>query len=87
MFQKLRHENLVCLIEVFRVRKRFHLVFEFVDRTVLDELEEAGGDGLDEQSCRERILQVLRAVRYCHLKHVSVWQPFGVLLPDSSIIL
>lgn len=37
--KKLKHDNLVALLEVFRRKKRLYLVFEFVDRTVLDELE------------------------------------------------
>lgn len=39
-FQHLKHENLVNLIEVFKTRRKqkLHLVFEYCDRTVLDEL-------------------------------------------------
>ena len=37
--QKLRHGNLVNLLEVFRRRKRMHLVFEYCDHTLLNELE------------------------------------------------
>lgn len=38
-FQQLKHPNLVNLIEVFRRKKRLHLVFEYVDHTVLNELD------------------------------------------------
>ena len=38
--QGLRHPNLVNLIEVFRRRRKLHLVFEYVERTVLHELED-----------------------------------------------
>lgn len=37
--QQLKHPNLVNLIEVFRRKKRLHLVFEYVDHTVLNELD------------------------------------------------
>lgn len=37
--QMLRHDNLVNLLEVFRRKKRLYLVFEFVDHTLLDDLE------------------------------------------------
>ena len=40
MLKLLRHENLVNLLEVFRRKKRVYLVFEFVDKTVLDDLEQ-----------------------------------------------
>ena len=35
----LRHDNLVNLLEVFRRKKRLYLVFEYVDHTLLDDLE------------------------------------------------
>ena len=38
-FQNLKHPNLVNLIEVFRRKRKLHLVFEYCDRTVLNELE------------------------------------------------
>ena len=37
--QQLKHPNLVNLIEVFRRKKKLHLVFEYCDHTVLNELE------------------------------------------------
>jgi cyclin-dependent kinase-like len=37
--QNLKHPNLVCLLEVFRRKRRLHLVFEFCEHTVLHELE------------------------------------------------
>ena len=41
--QRLRHDNLINLIEVFRRRRKLYLVFEYVDHTVLDELEDNTG--------------------------------------------
>ena len=38
----LRHDNIVSLLEVFRRKKKLYLVFEFVDRTLLEELERQG---------------------------------------------
>lgn len=37
--QQLRHGNLVNLLEVFRRKRKIHLVFEYCDHTVLNELE------------------------------------------------
>ena len=70
--QQLRHDHLVNLIEVFRRKKRLYLVFEFVDHTVLDELEKCP-NGLDENTCRKILWQVLKGTEFCHLHHVSFW--------------
>lgn len=37
--QQLKHVNLVNLLEVFRRKRRLHLVFEFCEQTVLNELD------------------------------------------------
>lgn len=39
MLKQLRHDNLVNLIEVFRRKRRLYLVFEYVDHTLLHDLE------------------------------------------------
>lgn len=70
-FQQLRHDNLVNLIEVFRRKKRLFLVFEFVDHTVLDELERYP-NGLDENAVKKVLWQVLRAIEFCHNHNVSI---------------
>ncbi|KAF5913109.1 hypothetical protein HPG69_009060, partial [Diceros bicornis minor] len=36
---QLKHPNLVNLIEVFRRKRKMHLVFEYCDHTLLNELE------------------------------------------------
>ena len=69
--QQLRHENLVNLIEVFRRKKRLYLVFEFVDHTVLDDLERCP-NGLDHKEVRKVLWQVLKGIEFCHLHNVSV---------------
>lgn len=58
------------MIEVFRNRKRFYIVFEYVEGTILDELEKYP-EGLGDEKSRERIYQVTRAVQFCHINHVS----------------
>lgn len=58
------------MIEVFRRRKRLYLVFEYLDHTVLDELEEAE-NGLDWEKSRRYIFQILRGLDFCHNHKVS----------------
>ncbi|XP_074866199.1 cyclin-dependent kinase-like 3 [Carettochelys insculpta] len=67
--KQFRHENLVNLIEVFRQKKKIHLVFEFIDHTVLDELH-LYSHGLDSKRLRRYLFQILRAIEYLHSNNV-----------------
>lgn len=68
--QQLRHDNLVNLMEVWRRRRRWYLVFEFVERTLLDDLEKTP-NGLELDTSRLYLYQILRAAAFCHQQHVS----------------
>ena len=65
MLKQLKHENLVCLIEVFRRKRKLHLVFEFCDYTILDELEKHS-KGLKEDKVKSILWQTIRGVLFCH---------------------
>lgn len=45
-------------------------MFEFVDHTVLDELEKCP-NGLDENTVRRILWQVLKGTEFCHLHNAS----------------
>lgn len=87
MLKKLRHENLVNMIEVFRRKKRFYLVFEYMDHTILDELEAVDG-GLGEDKSREHIFQIIRAIDFCHQNHIihRDVKPENVLVSSLGVI-
>ncbi|KAK4474620.1 hypothetical protein MN116_001756 [Schistosoma mekongi] len=70
MLKQLRHDNLVNLLEVFRRKKRLYLVFEFVDNTILDDLEKYP-NGIDELRTKRTLFQVIRGVEFCHLHNVG----------------
>lgn len=59
------------MIEVFRRKKRFFLVFEYLEHTVLEELEARTG-GLGYITSRKYIYQVLRALDFIHSHDVSI---------------
>lgn len=59
------------MIEVFRRKKRFFLVFEYLEHTVLEELEARSG-GLGFITSRKYIYQVLRALDFIHSHDVSI---------------
>ncbi|KAL3872658.1 hypothetical protein ACJMK2_035873 [Sinanodonta woodiana] len=65
MLKQLKHQNLVNLIEVFRRKKRLHLVFEYVDHTVLNELDRHPR-GVPEPMTKRIVYQMLLSVNFCH---------------------
>ncbi|KAG5260627.1 hypothetical protein AALO_G00294620 [Alosa alosa] len=87
MLKQLRHENLVSLLEVCKRRRRWYLVFEFVDRNLLDELE-FHSSGLEKSRCRAYLYQILRALSYCHqhnIIHRDV-KPENVLVSQQGVV-
>ncbi|XP_043202055.1 cyclin-dependent kinase-like 1 isoform X1 [Amphibalanus amphitrite] len=88
MLKQLKHPNLVNLLEVFRRRKRLHLVFEFCDSTVLDELEKSNKGRMSEERARKIIWQVLQAVNFCHSRsciHRDV-KPENLLISKDGVV-
>lgn len=65
LLKNLKHPNLVALLEVFRRKRRLHLVFEFCEHTVLHELERHP-HGCPQPLVQQLTYQTLCAVAYCH---------------------
>lgn len=87
LLKNLKHPNLVNLIEVFRRKRRLHLVFEFCDRTVLNELERYPR-GCPELLVQKIIWQTLQAVSYCH-HHGCIHRdikPENILLTADGVV-
>ncbi|XP_064600510.1 cyclin-dependent kinase-like 1 [Liolophura sinensis] len=87
MLKQLKHPNLVNLIEVFRRKKRLHLVFEYVDHTVLNELDR-NPRGVPEHMVKKIIHQTIQAVNFCH-QHNCIHRdvkPENILITRQGII-
>ena len=69
ILKQLKHDNIVNLIEVFRRKGKLHLVLEFVERTILEDLERHP-DGMDPIEVKKCLWQLLRSIEYCHAHHV-----------------
>ena len=71
VLKQLAHPNVVSLHDVFRRRGKLYLVFEYVERTILEDLERRpAGTGLEPLMVKRVMWQLVRAVGYCHSKGV-----------------
>uniref|UniRef100_A0A8C3WTA7 cyclin-dependent kinase n=1 Tax=Catagonus wagneri TaxID=51154 RepID=A0A8C3WTA7_9CETA len=87
MLKQLKHPNLVNLIEVFRRKKKLHLVFEYCEHTVLHELDRHQR-GVPEHLVKSITWQTLQAVNFCH-KHNCIHRdvkPENILITKHSVI-
>ncbi|XP_078411901.1 cyclin-dependent kinase-like 2 [Cetorhinus maximus] len=87
LLKQLRHENLVNLLEVCKRKKRWYLVFEFVDHTVLDDLEQFP-NGLEYDKVRKYLIQILRGMAFCHshnIIHRDI-KPENILVSHSGVV-
>jgi cyclin-dependent kinase-like len=64
-----KHENIVQLLEAFRRKGKLYLVFEFVEKNML-ELLEVYPHGLHASTIRNCIWQLVQAIEYCHKNDV-----------------
>ena len=65
LLKQLRHENVVRLTEVFRRKGKLYLVFEYVERTILEDLEQHM-DGLSAEETKRLMWQLVKSILYCH---------------------
>ncbi|NWU98726.1 CDKL2 protein, partial [Upupa epops] len=87
LLKQLRHENLVNLLEVYKKKKRWYLVFEFVDHTLLDDLK-AFPNGLDYSRVRKYLFQIMRGIAFCHshnIIHRDI-KPENILISQSGVV-
>ncbi|XP_073898094.1 cyclin-dependent kinase-like 2 isoform X2 [Castor canadensis] len=87
LLKQLRHENLVNLLEVCKKKKRWYLVFEFVDHTILDDLE-LFPKGLDYQVVQKYLFQIINGIGFCHshnIIHRDI-KPENVLVSQSGVV-
>ncbi|XP_039606077.1 cyclin-dependent kinase-like 2 [Polypterus senegalus] len=87
LLKQLRHDNLVNLLEVCKKKRRWYLVFEFVERTVLDDLEQFP-NGMENSKVKKYLFQILRAVAFCHshnIIHRDI-KPENILVSQNGVV-
>jgi cyclin-dependent kinase-like len=65
ILRSLKHDNVVHLKEAFRRKGKLYLVFEYVEKNLLEVLEQKN-NGLDPEDVRRYIFQMCSAIDYCH---------------------
>ncbi|KAG7271350.1 LOW QUALITY PROTEIN: hypothetical protein CRUP_006842 [Coryphaenoides rupestris] len=65
MLRTLKQENIVELKEAFRRRGKLYLVFEYVEKNMLELLEELP-NGVPSEKVRSYIYQLIKAIHWCH---------------------
>jgi len=86
VLKMLKHPNIVTLLEVVKKDKRLYLVFEFVDYTVLELIQNTSN--IDYQTVKSYIYQLLRALDYCHslgVIHRDI-KPENLLVSSSGVL-
>jgi len=88
ILKMLKCPNIVSLLEAFRRKGKLYLVFEYVERNMLEVLEERP-DGLDRESVRRYIFQLCLAIEYCHRNSVihRDIKPENLLVSQSDRVL
>eukprot|EP00892_Ulva_mutabilis_P006778 jgi/Ulvmu1/4472/UM002_0197.1 len=69
MLRALRQENIVSLKEAFRRKQKLYLVFEYVEKNLLEVLEERPM-GVSRTCVQLYIFQLVQALNWCHANRV-----------------
>ena len=89
ILRMLKHENIVELREAFRRKGKLYLVCEYVEKNLLEILEQQPA-GLPPETVRKYIYQLCRAINWCHehdVVHRDI-KPENLLInPDHSLKL
>lgn len=87
MLRQLKHPNLINLIEVFRRKRRLHLVFDYCELTVLDVIEKYTNN-CPLNLIKKIIWQTVNGINYCHghnCIHRDI-KPENILINQSGIV-
>uniref|UniRef100_A0A8C5BT37 Cyclin-dependent kinase-like 5 n=1 Tax=Gadus morhua TaxID=8049 RepID=A0A8C5BT37_GADMO len=87
MLRTLKQENIVELKEAFRRRGKLYLVFEYVEKNMLELLEELP-NGVPSEKVRSYIYQLIKAIHWCHkndIVHRDI-KPENLLISSEDVL-
>jgi cyclin-dependent kinase-like len=83
----LKHLNIVSLLEVHYLREKVYLVFEYIESTVLERIQNSS-EGLDSTEVKKILYQLLLSLNHCHslsIIHRDI-KPENLLLSSKGIL-
>ena len=85
LLRKIKHENIVEFKEAFRIKEKLHFVFEYVEKTLLQKLEE-DKKGLSECIIQKIIFELCKSIGYLHSNNIihRDIKPENVLLDTNN---
>jgi len=88
ILRMLRHQNIVSLLEAFRRKGKLYLVFEYVEKNLLEVLEDKPS-GLSPSLVQRYIYQLCMAIDWCHSNNVihRDIKPENLLIDTSASVL
>jgi cyclin-dependent kinase-like len=69
ILKKLKHENIVNLIEAFRRKGKLYLVFEYVEKNLLEVIDETP-NGIPPEMVQKYVYQLIKAIIFCHHNNI-----------------
>ena len=69
MLQRMHHENIVDFVEAFKRKGNLFLVFEYVEKNLLEILQDSPR-GLEPKLIRHFMYQLCKAIKYLHDQNV-----------------
>ncbi|XP_077199242.1 cyclin-dependent kinase-like 5 isoform X1 [Paroedura picta] len=87
MLRTLKQENIVELKEAFRRRGKLYLVFEYVEKNMLELLEEMP-NGVQPEKVKSYIYQLIKAIHWCHkndIVHRDI-KPENLLISHNDVL-
>lgn len=65
LLRALKHPNIINMKDAFRVRGKLHLVFPYMERNMLEVLQQHPR-GIPEREVKEYVYQLCLAIHHCH---------------------
>lgn len=90
VLKSLQHDNIVCLLDAFRDKGKISLVFEYVDRALLADIERyaEAKRNMPLDDVRSVIYQLVQALDFIHEKNVvhRDVKPENILLTEDGLV-